>query len=245
MNYAIILAAGVGQRMRNGGLPKQLLKLMGKPIIVYTLEKFQNASMIDRIILVSHSAYTEEMSALVEQYKITKVVNTVIGGTDRLASLEKGLAAAIEDGAKGNDIIVIHDGVRPLVEETTIHENIRVAKKHRCAITVRPVTETVVITGEDEAAIDNFRKRDNTYSLTAPQTFILDALKEALSKNKKRKDKEETLPLLDAGMIYADSIGSVHLVKENNSNIKITTPEDYYFLKAILELEENKFIFGL
>lgn len=243
MNYAIILAAGVGQRMRNGGLPKQLLKLMGKPIIVYTLEKFQNASLIDRIVLVSHSAYVDEMAALVDQYKISKVVNTVIGGTDRLASLEKGLAAAIEDGAKDEDIIVVHDGVRPLVEETTIHENIRVAKKHRCAITVRPVTETVVITGEEEATIDNFRKRDNTYSLTSPQTFVLDALKEALAKNK--NGNNENLPLLDAGMIYADTIGSVHLVKENNSNIKITTPEDYYFLKAILELEENKFVFGL
>lgn len=245
MNYAIILAAGVGQRMRSGGLPKQLLKLMGKPIIVYTLEKFQNSSMIDRIILVSHSAYMDEMSSLVEQYKLSKVSSIVVGGRDRRISLEKGIAAAIEEGAKDEDIMVIHDGVRPLVEETTIHENIRVAKKHRSAITVRPVTETVVITGDEEAEIKDFRQRDNTYSLTSPQSFILGALKEAQEKDKNRRQTEEDIPLLDAGMIYAETIGKVHLVKENNANIKITTPEDYYYLKAILELEENKYIFGL
>lgn len=245
MNYAIILAAGVGQRMRSGGLPKQLLKLMGKPIIVYTLEKFQNSSMVDQIILVSHSAYTDEMTALVEQYKLSKVTSIVVGGKDRRASLEKGMAAALENGAKEKDIMVIHDGVRPLVEESTIHENIRVAKKYRCAITVRPVTETVVITGDEEASIDDFRRRDNTYSLTSPQSFILEDLKKALKEEKADKKENDILPLLDAGMMYADTIGKVHLVKENNANIKITTPEDYYFLKAILELEENKYIFGL
>ena len=245
MNYAVILAAGVGQRMRNGGLPKQFLKLMGKPIIIYTLEKFQKTDAVDKIIIVSHAGYVDEMDELVRQYNIPKVSEIVVGGNDRQTSLEKGVIAAAEDGAAGEDIVIIHDGVRPLVAESTINENIRAAKKYGSAVTVRPVTESVVITGAEKAEISDFKRRDITYSLTSPQTFVLSSLRKALLENKKKEEGDAGLPLLDAGMVYADRIGAVHLVKENNANIKITTPEDYYFLKAILELEENKFVFGL
>lgn len=243
MNYAIVLAAGVGQRMRNGGLPKQFLKLMGKPIVIYTLEKFEECKEIDQIIVVCHGSYIEYMKNIIQMYQICKVSTVIVGGRNRQVSLKRGLDAVIENGGEHDDIVVIHDGVRPLVEITTIHENIRVAKQYGCAVTVNPVTETVVITETEEAGLSDFKKRSDTYSITAPQTFRLGKIMEAYQKIENMEEGE--MPLLDAAMVYAQTGGEVHLVKEHGANIKITTPEDYYFLKAMFELEENKFVFGL
>lgn len=243
MNYAIILAAGVGQRMRSGGMPKQFLKMMGKPIVIYTLEKFEQSEDIDKIVIVCHGAYVDHMQSLVNLYQISKVEKIIVGGSDRQKSLEHGLETIIEIGGKEEDVVVIHDGVRPLVSNTTISENIRVAKKCGCAITVHPVTESVVITAEETVYMDDFKKRADTYSLTAPQTFKLGNIIDAYKKIEQIDQGD--IPLLDAAMVYAKLGGEIQLVKEQSINIKITTPEDYYFLKAILELEENRFVFGL
>lgn len=243
MNVALILAAGVGQRMRNAGLPKQFLKLAGKPIIIYTLEKFEECTEIDKIIVVCHGSYMETMMNFLKMYEINKVEKIIIGGSDRQQSLKKGLEF-IENIASDNDIVVIHDGVRPMVSISTINENIRVAKEYNAAITVHPVTESVVVTREDRAGINDFEKRDNTYSMTSPQSFQLASLLKAYEKANDFNGDDDT-PLLDAAMVYANSGGKVYLVKEQRSNIKITTPEDFYFLKAMIDLEESKYIFGL
>ena len=243
MNYAIVLAAGVGQRMRNGGLPKQFLKLMGKPIVIYTLEKFEECKEIGQIIVVCHGSYVEYMKSIIQMYQIDKADTVIVGGRNRQDSLKRGLDAVVESGGKKDDIVVIHDGVRPLVGMTTIHENIRVARQYGCAVTVHPVTETVVITQTEEASMPDFMKRADTYSMTAPQTFQLGKINEAYQINDGQMQGD--MPLLDAAMVYAQTGGDIHLVKEQGANIKITTPEDYYFLKAMLELEENKFVFGL
>lgn len=243
VNYAIILAAGVGQRMRNGGLPKQFLKLMGKPIIIYTLEKFELSEEIDKVIVVCHGSYVDHMQSLINLYQLQKVEKTIVGGHDRQSSLQRGLEEVVTIGGKEDDIVVIHDGVRPLVNERTIRENVRVASQHGCAITVHPVTESVVIADGEVANMKDFQKRADTYSMTAPQSFQLGKIIKAYE----RMDTfaEEGMPLLDAAMVYAKTGEKIHLVKEQGANIKITTPEDFYFLKAILELEENKYVFGL
>lgn len=243
MNYAIILAAGVGQRMRNGGLPKQFLKLMGKPIIIYTIEKFEECEDIDKIIIVCHGSYIDYMQNLLSMYQIRKADRVIVGGSERQSSVQRGLNAIMEKGGKREDIVVVHDGVRPLVELSTIRENIRVAKQFGCAITVHSVTETVVVTQSEDANIGDFKKRADTWSMTAPQTFQLGKIMDAYREIDKLE--QNGMPLLDAAMVYAGTGEKVHLVKEHGANIKITTPEDYYFLKAMLELEENKCVFGL
>jgi 2-C-methyl-D-erythritol 4-phosphate cytidylyltransferase len=243
VNYGIILAAGVGQRMRNGGLPKQFLKLMGKPIVIYTLEKFDQCDDIDKIIVVCHGSYIDYMRNLLNIYQVHKVESLIVGGYDRQSSLLRGLEGVVNIGGNSEDIVIIHDGVRPLVSNTTICENIRVARQYGCAVTVHSVTETVVVTDSEKVRKDAFKKRDDTYSMTAPQSFRLGKIMEAYS-NIKSSDQGE-IPLLDAAMVYAQNGGEVHLVKEHGTNIKITTPEDYYILKAMIELEETKYVFGL
>jgi 2-C-methyl-D-erythritol 4-phosphate cytidylyltransferase len=229
--------------MRNGGLPKQFLNLMGKPVVIYTLEKFEQCDEIDKIVVVCHGSYIDYMKNLLNLYQIHKVEKLIVGGKDRQSSLQRGLEGVMDIGGDDGDIVVIHDGVRPLVTSTTIHENIRIAKQYGCAVTVHSVTETVVVTDSENVDIDDFKKRADTYSMTAPQSFKLGKIKEAYANI---KDSEHgDIPLLDAAMVYAKNGGEVHLVKEQGPNIKITTPEDFYILKSMIELEETKYVFGL
>lgn len=242
MNYAIILAGGVGQRMRTSGMPKQFLEVFGKPIIIYTLQKFEECKEIDKIIISCNSGWMEHMEELVNQYKLNKVEAVIIGGKDRQGSVKNGLDKIAALGGCGEDIVVIHDGVRPLVEKSIIRENIRVAQKYGCGITVKPVVESVVVTQKESVDFKDFKKRDDTYSLTSPQSFKLEFLLETYD-NEEIENAE--IPILDAALAYTYLGNEIHLIKENNHNIKITTPEDYYILKALLELEENRYVFGL
>lgn len=242
MNYGLILAGGVGQRMRTSGMPKQFLEVFQKPIIIYTLEKFEKCQDIDKVIIACNASWIDHMKGLLEQFHISKVLDVIPGGSSRQGSLENGIKCIKKDGGNDDDIIVVHDGVRPLVQCPIISENIRVAKQYGCAMTVKPAIESVCICSGDEAAFDDFEKRDDTYRLTAPQTFSLKVLSDTLEKT---SGVTEPIPILDPAMGYAYLGNKVHLVKENNNNIKITTPEDYYILKAMLELEENKYVFGL
>ena len=242
MTFALILAAGVGQRMRSSGLPKQFLKLFGKPIIIYTLEKFEQTPDIDKIVIVCREGYTDLLQNLLSLYHINKVVKVIVGGMERQNSLKKGLLAVQQEGGTDDDVVVVHDGVRPMVSVATISENVRIAKEYGSAVTVRPVTESVIITADGNALMDNFKKRADTYSMTSPQSFRLGKILAAYEKNATGYDG---IPLLDAAMVYAASGEKVSLVKEQNANIKITTPEDFYYLKAMLEMEENRIVLGL
>ena len=242
MNYAIILAGGVGQRMRNSGMPKQFLEVHGKPIIIYTLQKFERCDDIDEVVIACNVYWMDHMKELLGRYGIKKAKRVIPGGKDRQESVKNGISAITELGAGDDDIVVIHDGVRPLIETAIISENVRVANKYGNAMTVRPVIESVVITEEETARFDNFKKRDATYSLTSPQTFKLSILRQTYDDI---ENVNQPIPLLDTALAYTLLGNDIHIIKENNNNLKVTTPEDYYILKAMLELEENKFVFGL
>ena len=242
MNYGLILAGGVGQRMRRTGMPKQFLEVFGKPIIIYTLQKFDYCEDIDEVVIVCHSSYKDYMDSLLQRYGIQKVKALVSGGKDRQDSVLNGLKYIQASGASDEDVIVIHDGVRPLIQESILSENVRIASKYGNAMTVRPVIESVVITDKDEVGFDDFKKRDDTYSLTAPQSFQLGVLTRAY---KEIEGVETPMPLLDSALVFTYLGNKIHIIKENNNNIKVTTPEDYYILKAMLELEENRYVFGI
>lgn len=242
MNYAAILAGGVGQRMRSSGRPKQFLEVFRKPIIIYTLEKFEHCQDIDQIVIACNSGWMDYMNSLIEKYGIKKVVGVVSGGKDRQSSIKNCLSFITQNGGCEKDILVIHDGVRPLIEEYIITENIRMAQKYGSAMTVKPVVESVVVTDHEEVGFSDFKKRDDTYSLTAPQTFRLGILEKIF---RECDGAEAPIPLLDAALVYTYLGNQIPIIKDNGPNIKITTPEDYYILKAILELEESKYVFGL
>lgn len=242
MNYGLILAGGVGQRMRSSGMPKQFLEIFGKPIVVYTLEKFERCEEIDETIVACNAAWIDYLKDLVKKFNLKKVKAVISGGKDRQDSILNGMKCIQECGAVDDDVIVIHDGVRPLVQESILSENIRIASKYGSAMTVHPVIESVVITSNDEAGFEDFKKRDDTCSLTAPQTFKLKTLMDAYAEI---KSKDAPIPLLDSALIFTYLGNDIHIIRESNQNIKITTPEDYYILKAMLEFQENKYVFGI
>lgn len=242
MNIALILAGGTGQRMRTSGMPKQFLNVYGKPIIIYTLEKFDACEEVDKIVIACNSNYIDYMKKLSSNYPFKKEISIIVGGQDRQGSVKNGIDHIYANGGGDDDIIIIHDGVRPLIDHAIISENIRTAEKYGCAMTVKPVIESVVITDKETCEFNDFEKRADTYSLTAPQTFKLSILVDTYAKTEKA---DSPIPLLDAALAYTYLGNKMPLVKEYNHNIKITTPEDYYILKAILELQENKNVFGL
>ncbi len=239
MVTAIILSGGTGQRMRTKGLPKQFLTIYGKPIICYTVAIFDRCPEVDQIIVPSHKDWIEHTEKIFRKEDFTKPIKVVEGGSDRSGSVMNGLRA-IED-PKDGDVVLIHDGVRPLIEEKTIIENIRVAREKGNAMTVRRNIETVVYTEGDSAKIDDFKNRDFTYTLTAPQTFrvkeVIDIYEKAIAEGRK-------IPL-DTSLLYAELGKEIFLVTEEGKNIKITTPEDYYYLKSYLEFNENQNVFGV
>jgi len=244
MNYAVILSAGVGQRMRSSGKPKQFLEVYGKPVVIHTLRKFDSCMDIDKVIVCCGASWMDYMNDIIRRFEIKKVEAVIPGGSSRQSSVINGVKHIEGLNAADDDIVVIHDGVRPLVDVAVISENVRAASQYGAAATVYPASESVVVTSTDEAGYEDFRKRDDTYNLTSPQSFRFDILKKLCGENSSETEDAQ-LPALDSAIAYAANGGKVHLVRENNHNIKITTPEDYYMLKALLELEENKSVFGI
>ncbi len=244
MNIGLILAAGTGHRIGDSGIPKQFIELRGKPLLIHTLERFENCDDIDRIVIVCLEQYITHLQKLVDNYGISKAISIVSGGIDRQASLMNGLKAVEMYLESDDDIIVIHDGVRPLVDQQVIRDNIYAASKYGAIATALPVAETVVRCRDGVVSNDDFCKRTDTFKLTSPQTFRYGSLKRAydLMEDDSGTDRSD---LLDAAMVYARYIGSVHVVNDHANNIKVTTPEDFYALKAIMDVEEQRSIIGI
>lgn len=238
MNTALIFAGGTGQRMNSRSKPKQFLELHGKPIIIYTLEHFEVHPEIDNIIIVCLESWISELKILLDRYSISKVVKIVPGGNTGHESIRNGLLVMREEW-KDNDIVLIHDGVRPLITEELITANIDKAKKWGTAITVESVVESV-ISSKDGDYIDTVPKREHMYVAKAPQSFQYGLILEAYEKA--HKDKRLTIDSAHLLSIYGYEM---HTVKSTSNNIKITSPSDYYIFRALYEAMENLQIFGI
>lgn len=239
MNIAVIFAGGTGQRMNTKTKPKQFLELHGKPILVYTLEKFQQHEEIDGIILVCIEGWIEYCESLIDTYRLTKVKTIVKGGATGQESIYNGLQAADKLYPK-ESVVLIHDGVRPLVDEETISKAIACVKEKGSAITVSPAIETVVIKGDD-GKVEQILDRKNCQHAKAPQCFILNDMLEA--HRKAIKDKRNDF--IDSAYLMQFYGYELHTIEGTVENIKITTPSDYYMFRAIVDVRENSEIFGI
>ena len=143
MNYALIFAGGSGSRMNSKGRPKQFLQFYGKELIIHTLENFQNHPEIDGIAIVCIEDWIPYLKKILQKYEIDKVRTIVSGGKTGQESIYKGLCA-IKSVDNSNSIVLIHDGVRPFINEDVISSCIQSVKEHDSAITVVPAIETIV-----------------------------------------------------------------------------------------------------
>ena len=169
---ALIFAGGTGKRMNTKTLPKQFLELHGKPIIIHTIEHFESHPEIKDIVVVCVDGWLDYCRDLLARFNIKKVSQVVPGGETGQMSIFNGLEALQEKYQGNDDYVLIHDGVRPLIDGETISKNIESVKKYGTAITVKPVIETVVQVDEDNI-INNVIERSTCQTAVAPQSFVL------------------------------------------------------------------------
>ena len=238
MVTALIFAGGTGIRMNTRSKPKQFLEMHGKPIIIYTLEHFENHKDIDNIVVVCLEEWIGELKKILHRYEITKVSKIVPGGQTGHESIYNGLCA-MENLCEGDDIVLIHDGVRPLITAELISSNIDMVKKYGNAITAEAAKESVVRSKNDGEIIE-IPPRNEMYVAKAPQSFyykdIMELHKRAYADKVKSIDSSHLCSMYNVKM---------HMVKSTSYNIKITEPADYYIFRALYEATENQQIFGI
>ena len=235
MNIALIIAGGVGQRM-NQEIPKQFLNVNDKPVIIYTLEAFQKHPNIDAIEVVCLEGWHEILTAYCKQFQITKLENIVSGGENGQSSIRNG----IEDLAKRHqkeDLILIHDAIRPMVSQDVISDCIRVACNYGNAITVVPCTAAMLSTA-DGFSSEIMVPRDNLKITQTPQTATLGKLIWAHQEALKRGITSSVATCT----MFIELGEKLYFSQGSEKNIKLTTPEDVEIFKSLLETKPAKWM---
>ncbi|MCM1105970.1 MAG: 2-C-methyl-D-erythritol 4-phosphate cytidylyltransferase [Blautia sp.] len=240
MNIAIIFAGGSGVRM-GAGVPKQFLEINGKPIIVHTLQLFQYHDQIDKIYISVLKEYVSYMKELVEEYRLKKTAAVIEGGETAQDSIYNALKRAAAENPE-DSIVLLHDGVRPFVSYDVIADNIRGVKEHGNAITCTACYETILLS-KDGDQVDSVPYRKETFAAQAPQSFFLKDIIAAHDVVRARPERYENM--VDACTILKSQGLDVHMIPGNRGNIKVTTPEDVYMYRALLNYKENEQAFGL
>lgn len=221
MNYVIIIAGGVGSRL-GANVPKQFVEVLGKPIIAYTMEHFQNHPEIDAIELVCVDGYQDHLKDIAEKYGITKLLKIVKGGSEYERSIMNGVAG-LKGIAKLNDLVIIHWAASPFLSEDIISDNIRVCKKNGNAITA---SYSYLLYGSNDGEFSmKAINRDSFMTLAAPQSFrykdIVNLYKQVEDNNLfETVDEHHTT-------VFMSKLGiPLYFSKGSHTNIKITTKED-------------------
>lgn len=244
MNIAVIFAGGVGCRMNSkDNRPKQFLEVHGKPIIVHTIEIFEKTDEIDALIVVCVEDWIPYMEQLQYKYRLEKIKAIVPGGATGQESIYHGLCAAKQHFGFGSEeeknIVLIHDGVRPLIDSDILRRNIIGVKENGSAVTASVAKETFVLV-DDEEKVQHIPSRAHSRIAKAPQSFflqdILEVHEQALADGV--KDAIDSCTLMSS---YGKKIS---IVDGPYENIKITTPDDFYMFRALYDARENEQLRG-
>lgn len=229
MNIGLIIAGGSGQRMKNE-IPKQFLNVNDKPVIIYTLEAFQSHPDIDRIGVVCVDGWHDILQAYARQYRIDKLDWVVSGGENGQSSIRSGVMEA-ERRYDGEDIILVHDAIRPMVSHEIISDCIVQCRRHGSAVVVTPCN-TVVLRRTTQESSREVVLRDQLAVTQTPQAFpirrLADAHRMALELGITNSVASCTL-MVELGEEVHFSIGA-------ETNIKLTTPDDLKIFKALLAM---------
>ena len=240
MNIGVIFAGGVGTRMHTKERPKQFLELYNKPIIIHTLEHFENNDEIDAVVVACVEDWIPYLKKLLHKFRIEKVKKIVPGGKTGQLSIYNGLKAAKEVAGEEKAIVLIHDGVRPLINPELLSANIASVKEYGSAITAGIVKETIVVVSNN-LDVEQVPSRAKSRVAKAPQSFWLEDIlavhEQALA------DGEDSF--IDSCTLMKWYGKQLHMIDGPYENIKITTPDDFYTMRAILEAKENSQIYGL
>lgn len=238
MNIGVIFAGGIGTRMNSRALPKQFLEVNGRPIIVHTLQHFEQHPEIDAVVVAILPVWREHFMKLVNRFELTKVRWVVDGGGTGQQSRHRALQAVAEDCGE-DTVVLIHDGVRPLIDAQLISDNIQSVLVHGSAITCSKVNETIIDSADH--GVDRIIPRESLYAARAPQSFrlgeVLDAYDAAVADG-----EDDTIDSCSVMREYSET--NLRRIDGPVSNIKITTAEDFYICRTYFELVENQQIVG-
>lgn len=239
MNVALIIAGGYGSRMGQE-IPKQFINVFDKPVIIYTLESFQNHPLIDAIEVVCIAGWENMLSAYAKQFNIDKLKWIVTGGETGQESIRNGVYN-LEGKCTSGDIVIVHDGVRPLVDDSVLTDVIRTAQKYGNAVTSRPVNEQVFwVSEDDETTTNSFIKREKLRIVATPQAYEFGNL---VSRYHEAFEKEIGI----YGSSYTNTmmveLGEVlHFAAGSERNIKLTTKENLEVFKAYLKSDKDNWL---
>lgn len=236
MNIALIIAGGVGQRMGQD-IPKQFINVDNIPVIVYTMAAFQKHPEIDAIEIVCIDGWHDVLYAYAKQFGISKLENVVSGGKNGQDSIRNGLIDISKRHCADDDIVLIHDAIRPLVSQDIISDNIRVCRECGNAITVIPCNAAMLKTF-DGIQSESQVPRDNLKETQTPQTFFL---KDIVNAHKEALDKGIVASVASCTM-YIELGKKLYMCKGSEKNIKLTTVEDVEIFKALLNAQKDKWL---
>ncbi|MCI9122806.1 MAG: 2-C-methyl-D-erythritol 4-phosphate cytidylyltransferase [Eubacterium sp.] len=236
MNIAMLIAGGKGVRM-NQDIPKQFLNINDKPVIIYTLQAFQEHPQIDQILVVCIDGWQEILWAYANQFNITKLKWVVSGGENGQASIRNGVFE-LEKHCNGKDIVLVHDAIRPNISQEIISGCIAQCKLNGSAVTVIPCAEAMLLREEDHASSKKIINRDSLARTQTPQAFTLEKMlwahREALKRGITNSVATCTL-MIELGEKIYFSAGS-------EKNVKITTTEDIEIFKALLLAKKDEWL---
>lgn len=227
MNIGIVLAGGSGVRV-GSDIPKQFIDIGGKPLIVYTLEAFNKNSNIDYIAVICKKDYEGTLEQWIKEYNLNKIKWIVEGGSTRQQSVENGLKK-LQDVCTKEDIVLIHDGARPLITDNIINENIDRAKVYGAINTVIPCTDTIISSTKGDG-IEAVPNRSELYQCQTPQSFQYGVICKAheFAKNNALSSATD-----DCQLVFAMG-KKVYFANGDRLNFKVTTKEDLIILKALI-----------
>lgn len=235
MNIALIIAGGSGTRMQQE-IPKQFLNVHDKPVIVYTMEAFEKHPLIDAIGVVCIEGWELMLSAYAKQFGIAKLKHITKGGSTGQASIKAGLDMLLEH-YKSDDIVLIHDAIRPMLSQEIIEDCLLVTKKQGSAITTIPCAEAMLTT-DDKQVSTGIYSRDRLLRTQTPQGFRLGKILDA-----HKKAKEMGIENSVASCTLMIEVGEqVFFSKGSEKNVKLTTPEDIEVFKALLKAEKDTWL---
>lgn len=236
MNIALLTAGGVGNRMGQD-IPKQFMTINEKPVLIYTLEAFQKHPEIDAIAVVCLSGWEPMLQAYANQFRITKLKWIFPGGASNQESIHNGIMGLRESGCADDDIVIVHDGVRPLISDKIISDNLETCKKFGYAVTGL-VCKEVIMEIKDGLVLPIETPRERLARTQTPHTYHLGDLIQAHHEAKEKNINDTVAP---CDMIAKIGLHDQHLVQGSEKNgLKLTRPEDVDIFKSLVELESVK-----
>ena len=239
MNVAILIAGGSGHRMGQE-IPKQFINVYDKPVIVYTLESFQKHPLVDAIEVVCLEGWDNILWAYAKQFNIDKLKWVVPGGNSGQESIRNGVYN-LEDKCHEGDIVIIHDGVRPLIDDTILTDVIRTAEKYGNGVTSRPVNEQVFwVDKDDETTTTSYIPREQLRIVATPQAY------EYTNLDKRYHEAFEKNIGVD-GSNYTNTMmvqlgETLHFAAGSDRNIKLTTKDNLEIFKATLKADKDEWL---